>query len=298
MNKPSSCPLQARKAFYVFTLLLLLLGSGVVESSAAAAPDVFAPVKQKLVGDGFASSQVTALYQDGVTPLYKTIALTLRMRESKLNYDQFLQPGTIAEAARFLRRNEPLLRQAEAAYGVNRCVIVSILLIETHFGQYTGKVPTFAILSTFALMDRQENRDKVWKHLSPEDRKKWDREEFDRKLLKRADWAYQELCALLELTDGNWRKTTAYKGSVMGAIGLPQFLPSSLNRWGVDGNRDGEKDLFQLEDAVHSVGNYLRAHGWNEAKTRFEKEEVIYTYNHSRPYVNAVLGVAEKLGEC
>ena len=272
----------------------LLWASG----AGTAADDAFASLKQKLVSDGFGQTQVSTLYPLGLTPLYRTVSQTLRIREGKLNYDQFLQPSVIAEAKHFLHRNETVLLQAEAIYGVNRCVIVAILLVETHFGSYTGTVPTFAILSTFALMDQKSSRDKVWNLLSPQDRKKWDRAEFDRRLTQRADWAYDELYALMRLTDGNPGKIAALKGSVMGAIGLPQFLPSSVVRWGTDGNRDGRIDLFGLEDAVFSTANYLRVHGWDEAKTQSEKEEVIYTYNHSRPYVGAILGVARELGEC
>ncbi len=238
------------------------------------------------------------MYPPGLTPLYKNVAQTLHLTESKLNYDQFLQPSAVAEAKRFLRRNEAVLLHAEEIYGVNRCVIVAILLVETHFGSYTGATPTFTILSTFALMDQQSSRDRVWNLMSPQDRKKWDRAEFDRRLTRRANWAYDELYALLRLTDGNPKKVTALKGSVMGAIGWPQFLPSSLVRWGTDGNRDGRIDLFELDDAVFSVANYLRVHGWDEAGTESEKEDVIYTYNHSRPYVGAIMGVAGELGEC
>jgi membrane-bound lytic murein transglycosylase B len=273
----------------------ILLGSS---GTGAAIDDAFAPLKQKLAADGFAQNQVAMLYPPGFVPLYKNVAQTLHLRESKLNYDQFLQPSAIAEARRFLHRNESVLLQAEEIYGVNRCVIVGILLVETHFGSYTGTTPTFAILSSFALMDQKSGRDRVWSLLSPQERKRWDRGEFDRRLTKRASWAYDELYALLRLTDGNPKKIAALKGSVMGAIGWPQFLPSSLGRWGADGNRDGRIDLFELEDAVFSVGNYLRVHGWDEAGSESEKEEVIYTYNHSRPYVGAILGVARELGEC
>jgi membrane-bound lytic murein transglycosylase B len=262
------------------------------------ADDVFAPLKRKLVADGFEQTRVALLYPPGFTPLYRTVSQTLRLRESKLNYDQFLHASAVAEAKRFLRRNESVLLRAEEIYGVNRCVIVAILLIETHFGSYTGTTPTFAILSSFALMDQKTSRDRVWNLLSPQDRKNWDRAEFDRRLMQRAEWAYDELYALLRLTDANPRKAAALKGSIMGAIGWPQFLPSSLVQWGTDGNRDGRIDLFQPEDAIFSVANYLRVHGWDEAKTESEKEDVIYTYNHSRPYVGAVLGVARELGEC
>jgi membrane-bound lytic murein transglycosylase B len=277
------------------TFLLSLLCTA---ENGAAADDALRPLRQKLVSDGFGQAQIAALYPPGFTPLYKTVSQTLRLRESKLNYDQFLHPSTIAEARRFLRKNESILLQAEEAYSVNRCVIVAILLVETHFGSYTGTTPTFAILSTFALMDQKSSRDKVWNLLPLQDRKNWDRSEFDQRLMKRANWAYDELYALLRLTDGNPRKLAALKGSVMGAIGWPQFLPSSLARWGIDGNRDGRIDLFQLEDAIFSAANYLRVHGWDEAGTESQKEEVIYTYNHSRPYVGAILGVARELGEC
>jgi membrane-bound lytic murein transglycosylase B len=265
---------------------------------ATAAEDALRPLRQKLISDGFSQAQISALYPPGFTPLYQTVSQTLRLRESKLNYDQFLQPSAIAEAKSFLRKNENTLRRAQELYGVNRCVIVAILLVETHFGSYTGKIPTFAILSTFALMDQKNSRDKVWGFLSPQERKNWDRAEFDRKLMKRADWAYEELYALLRLTDGNTRKVAALKGSIMGAIGWPQFLPSSLVRWGIDGDGDGRVDLFQLDDAIFSVANYLRVHGWDEAGNEAQKEQAIYAYNHSRPYVEAILGVARALGEC
>jgi len=267
-------------------------------TTATAAGDPFAPLKAKLVADGFPQAQIALLYSPDLTPLYKTVSQTLRLRESKLDYDQFLQPSAIAEAKRFLRKNESILGRAEEIYGVNRCVITAILLVETHFGSYTGTVPTFAVLSTFALMEQESSRDRVWNLMSPVDRGKWDRAEFDRRLLKRAEWAYDELYALLRLTDGNPRTIAAMKGSIMGAVGWPQFLPSSLVRWGTDGNRDGRIDLFEPEDAIFSAANYLRVHGWDEAKSDLEKEDVIYTYNHSRPYVGAVLGVARKLGEC
>ncbi len=281
--------------FFTGLLLSLLCTT---TGKVAAGDDAFALLKQKLTLDGFSEPRILALYPSGLSPLYKTVAQTLHLRESKLNYDQFLQPSAIAEARRFLERNQRTLQQAEEIYGVNRCVIAAILLVETHFGSYTGATPTFAVLSTFALMDQESSRDRVWGLLSPQDRKRWDRGEFDRRLMKRAEWAYNELYALLRVTDCHPGKATALKGSVMGAIGWPQFLPSSLVRWATDGNRDGRVDLFQPEDAIFSVANYLRVHGWDEGLSDFEKEDVIYTYNHSRPYVGAILGAARKMGEC
>jgi len=281
----------------VILLMLLCLITAGRATGVAVADDSIAALKQRLVSDGFEASRINLLYPPQFSPSYKTVSQTLRIRESKLDYAQFLRPTAIAAAKRFIRQYDLILQRAEVIYGVNRRVIAAILLVETHFGGYTGTVPTFAVLSTFALMDQEISRNRVWKLLPPQDQKQWERAEFDRKLMKRADWAYDELFALLHLTDGNPTQLAIMKGSIMGAIGWPQFLPSSLVRWGTDGDRDGRVDLFQPEDAIFSVANYLRAHGWDEAKTEVEKEEVIYTYNHSRPYVGAILGVAAALNE-
>lgn len=284
---------------YLFLLIEGLFGAFVGMAYGARAPeDLFSSLKDKLLSDGFPKQQLAVLYPPGTAPLYKTVSETLRIQESKLNYDQFLQPKPMEEARSFLESHKNLLLQAEQEYGVSRCVIVAILLIETRFGTYTGKTPTLAVLSTFALMDSPAQRDRVWRLLPEEDRLRWGRAAFDQKLSDRAKWAYEELSALLKLANGSTRKIKAYKGSVMGAVGWAQFLPSSLVRWGVDGDRDGEVDLFQVKDAVFSVANYLRAHGWCSAKSRSEQEQVIYTYNKSRPYVATVLSVAENLGEC
>lgn len=280
----------------ILLMLLCLITAGRA-TGVAAADDSIAALKQRLVSDGFEASRINLLYPPQFSPSYKTVSQTLRIRESKLDYAQFLRPSAIAAAKRFLRQYDPILQRAEVLYGVNRYVIAAILMVETNFGSYTGTVPTFAVLSTFALMEQETSRNRVWNLLPPQDQKQWERAEFDRRLMKRADWAYDELFALLHLTDGNPTKLATMKGSIMGAIGWPQFLPSSLVRWGTDGDRDGRIDLFQPEDTIFSVANYLRAHGWDEAKTEYEKEEVIYTYNHSRPYVGAILGVAAALNE-
>lgn len=281
---------------WVLTMILAFyLVHPVPTHAAGKADDLYAPIKKRLVQDGFSPQQAGLLFQSQPAPLFKLVSKTLIMRESKLNYDQFLEASSLMKAQRFLREYQTTLAQAEAKYGVDRNVIVAILLVETQFGSYTGKTPTLAILSTFALMGQEKYRDKVWTLLPPEERKRWGREPFDQKLKQRSEWAYQELCALARLMDKHTVRVDALQGSVMGAVGWPQFLPSSLVKYGVDGNVDGRIDLFQPTDAIFSAANYLRGYGWCEAKTRAEKEDVIHHYNKSRPYVNAVLGVADRL---
>lgn len=264
-------------------------------SEVQAAQGFFGPLQQRLIQDGFAPGFVRQVYQSNPVPLFETVASTLRIRESKLNYNQFLQPAAMARARQFAVGYSGALSHAEKEYGVNRYVIVAILSVETRFGNYTGYTPTLDILSTFAVMDRKSYRDVVWGLLSAKDRKRWGREAFDQKLLKRSQWAYQELCSLLTWADGRPSKVRAFKGSLMGAIGWPQFLPSSLVQHGADGNGDGQVDLFEPTDAIVSVASYLSAYGWKSAENRAEKEKVIYAYNHSRPYVDTILGIADRL---
>jgi membrane-bound lytic murein transglycosylase B len=263
---------------------------------AYAAEDVYGGLKSKLVQDGFSVQQVASAFRPPPPPMFKLVAQTMKIREGVANYDHFLAPSEIESARRFIADHRSSFRNAEAAYGVEPEIIAAILLVETHFGSYTGKTPTLAILSTFAIMDRKANRDRVWKMLSPQERQRWERDAFDMKLIDRSGWAYRELCALMELKDKHGIRPESLKGSIMGAIGWPQFLPSSLVKYGVDGNGDGRIDLYEAEDAVFSTANYLRSHGWCEAKSMSQKEAVIWDYNHSKAYVRTVLEIAHRTG--
>lgn len=265
--------------------------------SASAAEDIYLPLKKRLVQDGFSAHEASRLFQSAPAPLFKVVAKTFTLRESKLNYDQFLDPAAVSRAVRFARDYSSTLSRAEAAYGVDRSVIVGILLVETQFGSYTGRTSTLAVFSTFALMDNEKYRNRIWALLSADERRRWGREAFNEKLKARAEWAYKELCALVRLEESPVYPIESFRGSVMGAVGLPQFLPSSLVRYGADGNRDGRIDLYDPEDAIFSVANYLRGYGWCQARTRAQKEDVIHNYNKSRPYVEAVLGVADRVRE-
>jgi len=281
-------------AFMISACLFVILSCSLPEP-ANAREDYFAPLKNRLISDGIPARTVYLAFEPQPAPHFRIVAQTLHMRESKLNYDQFLDSISISRARRFADRYQDTLNSAEKKYGVDQSVIVAILLVETQFGQYTGRVPTLAVLSTFALMDGESSRDRIWAMLSADDRRILGREAFDRKLMDRARWAYQEVSALIRWTGTQGRDPQSFHGSVMGAIGWPQFLPSSLVRYGVDGNGDGRVDLFQPQDAVFSVGNYLKEHGWSGQVDRAGQEEVIYTYNKSRPYVLTILAIADRI---
>ena len=279
-----------RFALVILILTALLFEPRVVRS----AEENYGSLKHKLVQDGFSSRQVALAFQSAPPPMFKLVCRTMKIRRGEANYDHFLAPSEIAAARRFIADHRNCFRKAQRTYGVGPEIIAAILLIETHFGSYTGKTPTLAVFSTFAVMDQKANRDKVWRMLSPQDRLKWEREAFDRKLLDRSAWAYGELSALLELENTYGIRPESLKGSVMGAIGWPQFLPSSLIKFGVAGNGGSSVDLYSAEDAIFSTANYLRAYGWCDARFPSDREAVIWNYNHSRAYVRAVLGIAER----
>lgn len=279
-------------------LLLFAVFAAMPAQAAKARPaeDTYAGLKKKLIADGYSSRQVAALFRPAPPAMFKLVSQTLRIRESQLNYDQFLSASEITKARNFIAGNRAAFQNAQRIYGVEPGVIAAILLVETHFGSYTGKTPTLAVFTTFALMDQKANRDRVWKLLSAQDRERWGREAFDRKLMDRSAWAYKELSALLDWENKHQVRIASLKGSVMGAVGWPQFLPSSLVKHGADGNADGKIDLYDPEDAISSTANYLRNHGWCEAKFPADKEQVIWAYNHSKPYVRTILGIADRLG--
>jgi len=87
------------------------------------------------------------------------------------------------------------------------------------------------------------------------------------------------------------------RGSGAGAFGLPQFLPTNYLKFGVDADGNGRVSLFDPDDAISSCANYLKGHGWRPGLSRRDKRKVIWNYNHSEPYVDAVLGLTDRLGQ-
>ena len=72
-------------------------------------------------------------------------------------------------------------------------------------------------------------------------------------------------------------------------------MPSNVFSYGVDADQDGRIDPFTKPDALHSIANYLRGHGWREGMDREGRHRIIFDYNHSTAYANTVLAVAEKI---
>ena len=111
----------------------------------------------------------------------------------------------------------------------------------------------------------------------------------------KSNWAYKELKALIAYGQGNDIDVTVLPGSVYGAIGICQFMPSNIVAYGIDGDGDGVVNLFSVVDAMYSAANYLSEHGWRGARSTTQKQRVVMAYNQSIQYARKVLGVAHNL---
>lgn len=156
---------------------------------------------------------------------------------------RFLAAQHIGGGVDFWHENRTWLTRAANQYGVPAEIIVAILGVETRYGGYTGNFETLSVLSTLAF------------YYPP-----------------RADLFGKELRALLLLARREGRSPTEYSGSYAGALGYPQFLPSSIAQYGVDFDGDGRIDFDRdAADAIGSIANYLAVHGWQRGAPVAEK---------------------------
>lgn len=147
---------------------------------------------------------------------------------------RYVEAIRIDAGLRFWQAHREALAAAQQRYGVPEEIIVAIIGVETLYGRDTGRFPTLATLATLA---------------------------FD--YPPRSELFRGELEALLLLSRQAQRDPLRYRGSYAGAIGLPQFLPSSIRSWAVDFDDDGRIDLdTSPADAIGSVASFLHGHGW------------------------------------
>jgi membrane-bound lytic murein transglycosylase B len=146
----------------------------------------------------------------------------------------FLTPQRIEAGAEFRARHALALARATELYGVPEEIIVAIIGVETVYGRNTGGYRVIDALATLA---------------------------FD--YPPRAEFFRAELEHFLLYARDASIDTLSLKGSYAGAIGIPQFMPGSYRRYAVDLDGDGRQDLSgSFADAIGSVANFLKAHGW------------------------------------
>ncbi len=264
-----------------------------IKSELSTVPPVWRNLVSRLIRDGMNGPWICKLFRrSDVRFDPRVMPRKLSHKESRLNYEKFLDPIRLNRARAYLQDNEVLLDRVQRDYGVPKEIKVAILLIETDLGHYLGAGPAFNILASMAAASNLETvRPWVPKKLL-EGRQ---RRRTQKILQKKSRWAYRELKALIRYAQENKRDPLSIKGSIFGAIGLCQFMPTNALRFGVDYDHDGRVDLFSKADALASMANYLRHFGWKKGLSQNEQEQVILKYNYSRPYAKTVLEVAKRI---
>lgn len=166
---------------------------------------------------------------------------------------RFVEPVRIAAGVKFWRANQATLERAERETGVPASIIVGIIGVETIYGQNTGNYRIIDALTTLAFDFPKE-------HPRAE---------------SRAAYFRSELENYLQLTARTGTNPLALRGSYAGAMGMPQFMPSSWQKYAVDFDGDGRIDLFSSPaDIIGSVANYFVAFQWKRGvPTHFSVEQ-------------------------
>lgn len=180
----------------------------------------------------------------------------------------FVNEWRIQHGVEFWNKYENALREAEAIYGVPASVIVATIGIETKYGQKTGDYRVIDALSNIAFSDS-----------------------------KRSNFFKKELEQFLLLTREEKIDPLEMRGSYAGAIGQPQFMPSSYRHYAVNFSKSGKIDLMNNEvDVIGSIANYYSKHGWTLGMPVATQALMIgdrYNYLIKKNKVNAPLTIAE-----
>ena len=167
----------------------------------------------------------------------------------------FLDDKRISNGKKFIRENSTLFDRVEDEFGVPREIITSILGVETRYGKILGNYRVLDSLVTLGL-------------------------DFPR----RSKFFKSELIQFFILTRENNLDINSVQGSYAGAMGYGQFISSSYRAYAIDYDGDGYADLFNsVPDAVASIANYLKKHGWKREGIivkRVELNKVSKTYRH------------------
>jgi len=257
---------------------------------------VYLPLLSRLSQEGFDPQPLSFLLTDPRAELnlsMLTVYLNLNSREVPEVYSQFLTSEQILLSKKFLRENMRTLTKMERNFQVDKEVVVAILLVESRFGENIGKYRVIPTLASMALMDSPESLEKNYltlKENNPELTYEW-LEGFAK---RKANWAYDELkCFLTIIRDESIDPLEVY-GSYAGALGMVQFIPSSYIAF-AQSKKGLENWLLNKEEAIFSIGNYLRSHGWKGKMTVEKKRKILWYYNHSEPYVETILQISQKL---
>jgi len=216
-------------------LLYALYGAAAADYSGRA--DVDAYIDQLVLQQGFSREELTKLFKEAERKqnILDAIARPAEKVKPWSEYREiFLTDARIAGGVEFWRENAAALARAQKEYAVPPEIVVAIIGVETRYGRNVGTYRVLDALTTLA---------------------------FD--YPPRSDFFRSELTEFLLLAREEGMDPRSLTGSYAGAMGYGQFIPSSFRNYAVDFDGDGKRNIWtNPQDAIGSVANYFRKHGW------------------------------------
>lgn len=197
--------------------------------------DFLAGLRAEAASKGISQATIDAALA-GVELLPVAIERDRTQPETVVSLDTYVSRRVTARVIRNANaaadEHAAVLRQIALGYGVPPSILIAVWAVESNFGAFTGTRPTIAALATLAYDGR-------------------------RALFR------SELFDALRILDAGHITVDQLKGSWAGAMGQPQFMPSSYLKYAVDFDRDGKADIWSTRaDVFASIGNYLKQYGW------------------------------------
>lgn len=221
----------------LFALLFFRLSGDVLAEPFSARPEVRKFVVAMVDRHGFDAAELNRQFSQ-VKPLPRVARMMTGQFVKPPPWSDyranFVNPRKVARGVAFWNDHAEDLARARQSYGVPEEIVVAILGVETQYGKFPLRYRVFDSLATLA---------------------------FD--YPRRAAFFRGELEQYLLLMREESRNPLTVKGSFAGAMGIPQFMPSSYRNYAVDFDGDGRRDLLRsASDAIGSVANYLKSYGW------------------------------------
>jgi membrane-bound lytic murein transglycosylase B len=219
--------------------------SGHAQDAAAQAaqpfPDWLAELTREARDRGFSDALLEQTIA-GLEPLQRVVDSDRSQAELNPGFARYLStrltPAMIRRGQELSAEHRPLLGQIERRFDVQRRFLLAVWGLETRYGRVTGNIPVFQALATLAWEPR------------------------------RASFFRGELFNALTMVQRGHIDPRSMTGSWAGAMGQPQFIPSSYLTYAVDFDGDGQRDIWKSSgDALASIANYLKGSGWNGGET-------------------------------
>ncbi|WP_417518021.1 lytic murein transglycosylase [Minwuia sp.] len=198
-------------------------------------------VRTEALAEGISAGVLDVALRD-VQPVRRIVERDRSQAEFKLTYqiyaDRLLTPTNIRVGNQRLREEAAVLGEIEKKYGVQPRFILAIWGMETRYGAVKPTMPVIPALATLA---------------------------YDR---RRSSYFRRELFQALWMLEKGHIDHASMLGSWAGAMGQPQFMPSSYMAYARDFDGDGRRDIWNTRaDVFASIANYLKSHGWHSDQT-------------------------------